>query len=469
MNQWLSSVHLGNIDYVLREYLPHPNRQDAQVCYQWIVDTTSGTAITDPVQGLYLCALLGWLVRHDHAFQGPQPPYPQQTKHAFDTLLWYLVKCSRARFKISGYLCSLLKDVSHILVMSSSRPDWLTFAAHFYPFCSKQFLLEQSSRIPPAQYDSREKYLELLNLLLPNVEKFNTRNEYILRGVLKKVFQASPDENLLWELCEDERMWRIFRNEEERRKFFTECYLDRLSSSENDGEILRKILIIPEKFRSLKWAQIYDFLLNFIAKTHEDKDDEDIKAFISIVLSLHLQKEQVYKILKLLSESSSTPYQIIVLHFLRENKFQRKWDCMNFKDKLEIGKSWLMTRIQNERTVATAYQTLDELALCPLVQKHQGFKRELLDFLRMWLFDNMDHSSIIAEVGKNNNVGDLPSDVQKSILNLVRAILQNDLNLINKQEILNEILNSRYIIPIKHLPFYVHVHWNFAKCNVGIL
>ena len=328
--------------------------------------------------------------------------------------------------------------------MNSSYPGWLTFAAHFYPFYNTQRRLLAERKMPSTNYDMKT-YLELLWLLLHNVEKINARNEYIL----KRVFQLAPDGDHLFKLCHDKRISRIFRKKEEMQKFFTECYLDRLSTSEdnaNIGEILKKILNIPKEFRSLiKWAQIYDFLLTF-AKSRVSPTDEDIEAFISIITSLHLPGEKVYAILKFLSESNSIPHQKIVLHFLRDVKFEGKWKSV--QDKLNIGKSWLITRIQNElneRKVVTAYQALKELTSCQLVRKYQKVTN-LLDFIRKWVFDNVDHATIIAEIGKINNIDDLQQNVQNSFLTLVKDVLRKDLSLVNKQEILNEFFNSRYSI-----------------------
>ena len=445
LDQWLLSVNPGNIEHVLKKFLLPQlnvlNEQDVQVCYQWTVETASRTTI-NPVQRLYLCALLGYLMHR--VPQGSQLPSSGQTKHALDGLLWYLPNCHH--LKISPYLSVLLEDVSYVLVTNSSDPDWLTLAAYFYPFCSnKQRLLDLEQKMPPKTYDTRT-YHELLNLLLPNMERLSARNEYTLRSVLKKVFQACPDEKLLFELCKDKRMGKIFRKHEERQKFFTECYLDRLKSSENNtniGEILKRILIIPEEFRSLKWAQIYDFVLKFV-ESHVSPTDKDTEAFIGIVMSLHLPKEQVYGLLMQLS--TSTPHHYIVLQFLKEDKFESKWKSIYFEGKLEIGKSWLKTRmLHNEKKVVTAYQAFNELALSPLIQKTQKrFTSELLVFLREWLIYNVDHTSIIAELGKNSNVDDFLPNVQKSLFTLVKDILHKDLNLVNKQEILDEFFNSRY-------------------------
>ena len=451
LEQWFWSIQYPeDINYVLRE-IPHYqlnrlNGQEVQSYIQWIVDRASHGPIT-PLQGLYLSVLLGHLMRL-RAFQG-QLPQSEETKRAFDMLLGCLTNCAKYQdFNIFRYFSRSLEHIPYDLVMSSSYPGWLTFAAHFYPFCNTQRLLTEQ-KMPSTNYDMKT-YLELLWLLLPNVEKFNARNEYTLRGFLKRVFQFAPDGNHLFELCEDKRIWRIFHKKEETQKFFTECYLDRLSTSEdntNIGEILKKILIIPQGFRNLKWAQIYNYLLTF-AKSRVSHTKEDIEAFISIVMSLHLRREQVYEILKFLSESSSTPHQNIVLHFLSDVKFEGKWKSVIFNDKLQIGKSWLITRIQNEvneRKVVTAYQALKELTSCQLVRKYQKVTT-LLDFIRKWLFDNVDHASIIAELGKINNIDDLQRNVQNSFFTLVKDVLRKDLSLVNKQEILNEFFNSRYSI-----------------------
>lgn len=441
------SVNPGNINYVLGN-IPHHqlnmlSGQQVQSYIQWIVETTLYGSLT-PAQGLYLCVLLGHLM-HLRAFQGLQLPQSEETRRAFDLLLGCLTNCAKYRdFNILRYFSRSLERIPYVLVMNSNYPGWLTFASHFSPFGNMQRLLQQ--KIPSSTNYDRTKYLELLWFLLPNVENVRGRNAFDLRrDFLKRVFQFAPEGNLLFELCEDKRMRKFFHKEDERQKFFAECYLDRLSSSENIGEILKNILIIPEKCRSLYWKRPYDYLLEF-ARSHVNTTDEDVKAFSSILQSLPLPGEQIYEILKFLSESTSTLRQDIVLQFLSDGKFDGKWKSVHFKGKVEIGKSWLLTRLQNERNVLTAYRVLKELTSCQLVCKNRNLTSEFLDFVRKWLFDNLAHESIISELGKINNINDLLPNARKSFYTLVNDVLRKDLNLVNKKEILNQFFNSRYSI-----------------------
>ena len=250
-------------------------------------------------------------------------------------------------------------------------------------------------------------------------------------------------------------MRRFFRKAEERQKFFTDCYLDRLESEDhtNVGEMLKKLLVIPERFRSLKWARVYEYLVKF-SKSDMIHTDEDVKAFIDIVLSLStfLLKELMYKILKFLSESASSSHQDIVLHFLRDSGFNKNWQSILFKDKIEIGKSWLTARLQitrnsDENKVRTAYRALQEFTSCQNVYKSQ--QQPLVGFVRKWLLENVARESIIFELGKISN-NDIPPNFYDSFFDLAKDVLRKNLYLVNKDEILNQFLKSRYsTVPIK--------------------
>ena len=416
------------------------NGQEVHRCIQWILNKTSHDPLT-PAQGLYLCVVLGF----SPAFQGLQPPQSEETKHVFDKLLNCLAECAKYHyFNLSRGFNRPLAQISHVLVMNSSCPGWLTFAAHFYPFFNMDRLLQQHVQMPYTNYETSE-YLYMLRLLLPKLEKVSRRNEITLRQFLKTVFRSAPDRNLVFELREDQLMWKFFRDIKDKQKFFTECYLDSLRSSEdntNIGEILKKILIIPENVRSLTWARLYEYLREF-ARSHVNPTEEHIAAFMEI--SLHLPREQMYNILNFLSESTSTHHQDILLRFLSDAKFDSKWKSI--KDKVEIGKCWLRTRIQTDKsdgkTVLTAYHVLNDLIACRLVSKYQQLMSDLLEFFHQWLFNNVAHASIIAVLGEINNIDDLPRNVRESFFRLLKDVLRKDLKLINGKEILNQFSNSR--------------------------
>ena len=446
LDHFLPFVNGGNIDYYLSSIPYHQfnrlNEQEVKSYIQWIVDKTIRTRITAE-QGLFLCLVSGYI----SALQHTQLPKSEEIKKAFDMLLNCLTECEKYSysFNLLRRFVYPLQQISGVLVMNCSCPGWLTFSAYFYRFFEVKRLLDE--KMPFMNYSERQ-YQYFLTLLLPKIEKVNVKNEFTLRRFLKLVFQYVPDGVLLFELCEDKHMRRFFRKAEERQKFFTDCYLDRLKSEDDTsvGEILKKLLVIPERFRSFKWVCIYDYLLKFL-KSDMAPTDEDVKAFIMLSLSTFLPEEMMYKILKFLSNSASSSHQDIVLQFLSDPRFDKNWKSILFKDKIEIGKSWLKARLQitqnsDETKVRTAYRVLQEFTSCRRpVYKYQ---QELLNFVCKWLFDNVNHDSIIAELGKINN--DIPQNFHDNFFNLAKDVLRKNPNLVNKDEILNQFLKSRYSI-----------------------
>lgn len=447
LDRILWSINGRNINHFLNKIPYHTldtlKEQEVQSYVQWIVDKTIHNSITE-VQGLFLCVVSGYI----SAFQHIQLPQSEETKRAFDMLLNCLTECEKyAYFHLAHKFDRSLQQISRVLVMNCSCPGWLAFAAHFYSFFEMKILSDE--KVPSMNY-SECQYHYFLGLLLPKIEKVNSKNEFTLRRFLKLVFQYAPDGVLLFELCEDNRMKKFFRKAEERQKFFTDCYLDRLKSEDyaNVGEILKKLLVIPASFRSLKWARIYEYLLEF-SKSDMTPTNEDFTAFIELSLSTFLPKEMMYNILKFLSESASSSHQDIVLQFLRDSRFDKNWKSILFKDKIEIGKSWLTARLQitqrnsDESKVRTAYHVLQEFTSCR--RPDYKYQEELLNFVREWLFKNVEHDSILAELGKINN-NDIPQNFHDSFFNLAKDVLGKNLKLVNKDEILSQFLKSRYSI-----------------------
>ena len=245
-----------NIDYVLHN-IPIPQLKaltgkEIANCLQWIVNKVSyiDYRYSGPVQGLYLCVIFNHLfASHKLELNEAELFQKEVTKFAFDHLITCLSECAKYKhIKIPSIFGNCLEQIAYVLVMNSSWPGWLTFAAYFYRFFHMQRLLQQD--IPNMYYD-KDRYWQLLNELLPKMEKVHCRNEIILRQFLRKVFQSAPDGNLLFELCEYQPMSKFFHNLKDKDKFLTECYLDHISGS-NKGEMLKKLLIIPEKFRNIK-------------------------------------------------------------------------------------------------------------------------------------------------------------------------------------------------------------------------
>ena len=439
----LPSVNMGNINNLLYNFLHYHsdrlNKQEVQSYVQWIVNKTIHVPIS-PVQGLFICVVSGYI----SALQRIQLPQSEEIKKAFDMLLNCLTECEKCNyFNLNCTFVRQLQQISRVLVKNSSCPGWLTFAAHFYHFFEmKRFLDEHNQHMSSTNYNESQ-YQYLLGLLLPKIKKVSVKNELTLKSFLKLVFQEAPEGVHLFELCENQHMKKFFRKAEERQKFFTECYLDGLKKEDDVGEILKKLLVIPKTFRSLKWAQIYhEYLLKFL-KSDVIISDEDVKALL--LLSSCLPKDQMYNILSFLSKSTSLSHQDIVLQFLRDTTFHKNWKN---NDKIEIAKSWLTTRLQttlnsDETKVQTTFTVLQELVSCQPVYKNQ--QKLLLDFVRKWLFDNVAYESIIAGLGKIDN-NDIPRNFHDSIFKLAEDVLRKNLQQIKKDDTLHHFLKSRYAI-----------------------
>ncbi|XP_028413413.1 E3 ubiquitin-protein ligase rnf213-alpha-like, partial [Dendronephthya gigantea] len=445
---WFSTQNMnGDINHALRQ-IPKLtlDAQQFDTLLQWVIDCTNLDHL-HPMQGLYLCYVLGHLMPP----YGLQIPQSEQVKCAFDKLLGCLAECAKYNcFNMSFSFCQPLEQLSRILVENCSYPGWLTLVVYFYPYYrdTKRLLQFQMAHL---NYELSH-YNYLLSLLLPNIEKVNWKSQLTLRELLKMVLQSAPEGHDLFRLCEDKNMKKCFFTEKERLKFFADCYLERLQSNENNstiGEVLKKLLIIPAKIRNLKWGSLYEYLRRF-AKSDAHLTDEDIADFQQ--LTLHLPKEQSHDILMFLSKSSSPRRQNMVLEFLKSPKFESKWKSLPLK-KVAIGKSWLIRKLETAadeknhgiagNMVLTAHCLFKDFISCLPVRENKTMFSELGKTVRNWLLENVDYALIIKESGEISNV-DLPSDVRSNLFKLVDEVLRQNFNLVNTKETMNNFYNSSF-------------------------
>ena len=438
----------GDINYVLQQ-IPKCtlDAQQFEELLQWVIRKTTLDHL-HPMQGLYLCYVLGHLM---HPYE-PQRPQSEQVKRAFDKLLECLAESANYNFfNMAFSFCGPLEQLSCFLVKNSSNPGWLTLVAYFYPYYrdKKRLLQHKTTRSMPHINYELSNYNYLLSLLLRNMERITGKNESTFRQLLKMVLESAPEGHDLFKLCEEKNMKKCFFTEKDRLKFFTDCYLERLQSNEINstiGEIMTKLLIIPAKFHHLKWGSLYEYLRKF-AKSDAHLTNEDVEAFLQ--LTLYLPKDQFYDILKFLSESCSPIRQNMVLKFLNSLKFKSKWKSVSFKKEVEIGKSWFIRKMETasghkiaENNVLTAHRVLNNFISCLLVRKNPQMFSELGNIVRNWLLENVDHALIINESGVISN-DDLPPDVSSNFFKLVNEVLRQNFNLVNKKEILQNFYDSR--------------------------
>ena len=452
LDNFLGQVQPSNLHFLLQEIPSYQLNMLSEPELQSYIQLIIAKAIDDsisPAQGLYLCVVLSSIP----LFRSLQLPDSEKVHHAFDNLLHCVLKLGNYRyFNIPQYFRDLIDQICCKMVANSSYPTgWLTLAAFFYPFLTMQRLMDSQHNMPSTNYDEKT-FHQLLHLLLPNIEKVNNRNEFSLRKFLKRVLQYLPDEKLLFELCEDKGMRKFFNRLQDRQKFFTECYLDHLRSNEHStyyaDEIFKKLLIIPENLRSLNWSQIFEYLLKF-AESKEKASNECVTDFISLFLSICVPKELVCQLLEILSKSTLDSHQNILKELLRIPEFDKKWKSISFQSKVSIGQVWLMTKLRaildnsDRGIVVTSYLILKELTSCSLVCKLTNIKSELFDFVYKWLLENVDPGNIIIEIGKIHDSVEIPRRFQESIFKLLKHILESDINLINRKEVLDLFSCSR--------------------------
>ncbi len=377
--QWLLPfVYSGSISEILTQIeglsFSSLSRKHLKECVNWIVEYAPGYSVND-VQRLYLCIVLS----HLDIFPSSLPfSKDSKTAEACDRLLQCLNVCVYSNFLSKSNL-ERLEKIAIILVVNSSSPGWLTLAAHFYPYLGNEFVLKHKYTSGlNNRYDGKE-YKKMVDGLLLNIKITNTDDQIAHKNLLYQVLKNAPTVEAALELFENPEVGRFFTNEDEKVEFFVEFYQGTARASNINkqcpGAKLVEFYKIPDMIRGRLHKSLFATLLEY-TKSEDELNGEESKLFLKAIISEHdLGLGQVLEVLMQLSKSKSVPRQKLLLKILDNDLFEHDWHKTLFQQKVDICRSWVITRVINKTRVGSpsgvdkivgVYKALDTIMQCSL-------------------------------------------------------------------------------------------------------
>lgn len=378
--QWLFS---SIIPSTLSEFLTQIERLDfkslstqhVKHIIDWIVKQATNSSVTN-VQCFYLCIILG-RVDENYMHYLPFPINDRQTTGACDRLLWGVTAC------VTSHLLTLsnvriLKKVATLLVKKCSSPGWLTLAAYCYPHLGIKFILGKEFDKDLNHRYTIEEYQKTVNTLVQNVNEIKSRDDRIdHQKLLLLAMKSAPVFVTALDLSKSPDISKFFANEDEMVKFFVKFCEDRqlnTSKYKEPGEQLIEFFQIPMMFRCKMYKSLYPILLDYAKSNHELKD-KHVKIFLESIISKDmLPWEHVLGLLMELSKSISVPRQNLLLQILNNESFEQDWQETGLVRKVELCKSWVLTRVNNTRAnrlsglekTKAVYEAIDAIMRCSL-------------------------------------------------------------------------------------------------------
>ena len=420
-------------------------------CLKWIVEIATACNVPN-IHGLYLCIVLS----HFSSGLDKYLVNDGKTASACDCLLQCLDACVDSVF-LSQSNREHLKKIAVILVQHSSTPNWLTFAAHFYPFLGVEFILNTyGATVLKWRYEGKE-YRKKVDTLFSTVRITNDLATH--KDLLYFVLESAPTLVDGLELFEDFRVCQLFTNEDERAQIFVEFYKNRMRSRDantTQGSVsvkLAEFYNIPEKLRGRMHKLLLQILLEY-AKSDDQLNDEHVKAFVNSLISEYpLYNEQVSCVLKQLSKSKSVLRQKVLLDILNNERFVKRWRETSWQCKVDICKSWVITTVVNTARdysfdevskVATAYKAIDEIMKCSLNYQNKTLVEHVSDSLVSTI---LREEKVVPFIQAFVSVGECSEIVQRCYKSHVRTKLTNasKAEKIKSSMQLKECSGSRYI------------------------
>ena len=428
----LRSVNTGNIKMNLAQIInlgfSSLNLKDVKRWLEWFLKTAASPV--DNVHCLYLCVVLahlpGKFVQHlQRLFLNDK-----RTKCAFDRLLQCLEACSNSNF-LSPSSLKLLKKIAYILVMNSSCPGWLTFAAHFYPYFGVKYVVVNS--MPRRNYE-RDKYRRMFHLLLSHVTVNQHKADPALhQTLLQKIRQNAPDMDAARELSECENVNLFFASGAEKEDFFAN-----VSRNRSAGKSAKPVKKLDEIAKILKMGSpeisrdvVHTSMLAFATSVGGPKQNE-VEAFFQLIASdQDMPIDKVQTVLEQLSKSKSVRHHNLLQELLSRKVFEGRWEKVSFVHKLSICTSWIDTQGSSETQkhgsgTITVYRAIDDIMSCSLNVSDTDLAEHL------WKNVSKRHEGVGSILKAFKNVENFSSVVQEGYKNHVNAILKENAHLLRK-------------------------------------
>jgi hypothetical protein len=435
---------LGNIKYLPFSFL---TKKSVKKVINWIVEQVLGNSATY-TQRLYLCIVLGHLQR----FCSPLP-FPKDNKMAqtCDCFLQCLTTCVDSNF-LSASDYNLLEKLAVVLVENSSSPGWLTLAAYFYPYFGIDYILgKEHAQGLNYRYNDKE-YHEMATKLLVNI-KIKDRNDQIAhKNVLHLVLKNAPTLDDALKLFKSPEVSQFFANEDERADLFVKFYQRKSGEStqkKSAGAKLVEFYKMPKNIREKMQKYLFPILLEY-SKSNDVLKDGHVDMFCkSIVLEKNLGTVEVLKILMELSKSKSVPRQDLLLDILDDKRFEKDWNQASHVDKVNICKSWVMTRFRNKKwpsnpagvdKIVAVYEAIDAIMQCSLNISNKALAEDVSTYVVETILRNEGISVLKAFPSIEKCVA-IVQDCYKSH---IRKILKQTPKVVKKSSnILKECSSSR--------------------------
>ena len=433
-------------------------KKHVKFCVDWIVEQALNTIVTNP-QRLYLCIILGHLKR----FSSHALPLARVKKiaKACDHLLDCLITCVYSNF-LSASDLKLLENIAVVLVENSSSPGWLTLAAYFYPYFGVEFIL-QNKYVRGLNYRYEdEKYHRMAGLLLINIKIKSRDDQIIHKDLFGFLLKNAPTLDDALKIFTSPEGSKFFENDDESANFFFEFYHSKLkqdrTQNKSAGDKLVEFFQIPDSIREKMHEILFPLLVEYI-KSDEEIKDEQVNIFLtSIIFDDYLDMDRVLEILSELAKSNSFPRQHLLLDILDSEPFREDWRQTSLEEKVNICKSWVITRLKNERwgnrlggvnKIAAVYGAIDAIMKRSLNISDKALIQEVSSFVVETILRNEDAISVLKAF---HSVEKCVIPVQDFYKNHLRKMLGQAPNVVKKSSnILEECSSSRYV----YIRFYL--------------
>ena len=450
----LQAVHPSSISEILTQieslrFIAF-SAKHVKECMNWIVDHASGYSVSD-VQRLFLCITLGHLKNSSFSL-----PFPNDdmTVEACDRLLQCLNACVDSNFLSTSSL-ECLKKIAVILVENSSTPGWLTLATHFYLYLGIEFVIDtNNSRGLKYRYDVKE-YKKMAGALLSHIKKRNGYDQVAHQNLLDLVLDHAPNLEAASEIFESVDFCWFFTNEDEKDKFYQGTTRGTSTQNKSVGARLIEFYNILEKIRGKTNKFLFSTLLEY-SKSDEELNDEHADIFQrSIISGKYLDMNEVLAVLMELAKSKSVSRQNLLLEILDKELFEQQWRTTQLARKMEICKSWVITRmVNNSRAsslggadkIAAVYGAIDAIMRCSLNISNKPLAQNLSTYAAERFLRNEDAISFLQTFV---SIEKCVAVVQECYMSHVRKILVQAPKVVKKSSMfLKECSNSRYNVLI---------------------
>ena len=271
---------------------------------------------------------------------------------------------------------------------------------------------------------------------MPSIKKVNPDQKVLYKPFLKRILQFVNNDDDLFQMYQQQDVFRFFHSPNEREHFFVEFYEASLNSrtAGDLGEILKYLERFPGKFRDKMSGIIYAYVQHFIDTVAEPSAND--MAVIFHLISDSLSDEKVKCLLIYLSTSQSPFHHDLLKQLLNQQMFAEKWERVPRSEKIKICNSWVKMRIHfsldNSGIIKGTFESVDILISCTNVSSNKWLITQLCDNAIDYLLPN-EPIRIIEEF---KEIEDYSSAVQSSFQKLFQQTLQRDPRLLKDKKVI---------------------------------